>query len=258
MSYVVSEHALEAERVRHRHLAHISDPETIRIFDEVGLSAGWRCLEVGMGGGSIAKHLAERVGAKGEVLATDIDMRLVDVFVPEPPPQLTLKKHDILKDALPEAYYDLAHARALLEHLPDPEQGVMNMRRALRPGGWLVAESGDFTIFDSQEIGGAFGEMIRAMRDLRTGAADEHHAQLGLRMLSVFREAGMENIHTRGHVWQMRANEPSLEWLLLALETGMKGVLDDALLEAALAEGRSDGFMALSPLHISTWAQAPT
>jgi hypothetical protein len=35
---------------------------------------GWRCLEVGSGGGSIAAWLCDRVGPDGSVLATDLDI----------------------------------------------------------------------------------------------------------------------------------------------------------------------------------------
>src|SRR5439155_17835889 len=50
-----------------------------RIFDPLSrrrremVQPGWRCLEVGAGRGSMAVWLAERVGASGQVVATDID-----------------------------------------------------------------------------------------------------------------------------------------------------------------------------------------
>lgn len=258
MSYEVPETALEAERLRHRYLSEINDFETIRIFDILGVKSGWHCLEVGAGAGSIAMHLAQCVGSKGAVLATDIDMRLIDVFASKPPAQLSLKKHNILKDALPEHHFDLAHARALLQHLPDPDMGLKHMRNALKPGGWLFAEGGEFIVFDQQSVPDPFGKLIRVMRDARTGDAEDHHAHLGLRMMQMFKDAGLINIDMRGHVWPMRAGQPSLEWLLIALEWGMKeDTVDQELLQDALAQARRDDFTIMSPLHISVWGQVP-
>lgn len=52
-----------------------------QIYDPVSrrrrsfVQPGWRCLEVGAGRGSMAVWLAEQVGPKGHVVATDIDTR---------------------------------------------------------------------------------------------------------------------------------------------------------------------------------------
>ena len=43
-------------------------------LEAVGLTAGWRCWEVGAGGPGIPSWLVRRVGPDGEVLATDIDV----------------------------------------------------------------------------------------------------------------------------------------------------------------------------------------
>jgi SAM-dependent methyltransferase len=39
---------------------------------------------------------------------------------------------------LPAETFDLIFCRFVLEHLNDPERALANMRRALRPGGWLA------------------------------------------------------------------------------------------------------------------------
>jgi hypothetical protein len=49
------------------------DPGTWALLESIGVGPGWRCLEAGAGGGSIAAWMAERVGPDGSVLATDID-----------------------------------------------------------------------------------------------------------------------------------------------------------------------------------------
>ncbi len=56
------------------------DPVTIRHPTARGVTNGWRCLEVGAGGGPIAAWLGAQVGAAGHVLAIDIDIRLLDAI----------------------------------------------------------------------------------------------------------------------------------------------------------------------------------
>ena len=58
------------------------DPATQRRLLACGVTAGWHCLEVGAGGGSIAHWLCRQVGRDGRVLATDIDTTLVAVDAP--------------------------------------------------------------------------------------------------------------------------------------------------------------------------------
>ena len=40
--------------------------------------------------------------------------------------------------------YDVVYSRFVLEHLPDPLEAIRRMWLAVRPGGLLIAEDGDF------------------------------------------------------------------------------------------------------------------
>ena len=98
-------------------LADLYDPVTIRHFDTLDVGEGWRCLEVGAGGGSVVRHLSERVGPTGRVLATDIEPRFL-----EPLAELgnvDVARHDVVVDPLPEAEFHLIHARLVLVHIPE-------------------------------------------------------------------------------------------------------------------------------------------
>jgi SAM-dependent methyltransferase len=60
---------------RHGYLAEIFDGLTAQRLSGLGDLTGRRCLEVGAGGGSIARWLARAAGPAGRVLATDINTR---------------------------------------------------------------------------------------------------------------------------------------------------------------------------------------
>ena len=129
--------SVTGQRDRLRALEAVLDGGTFRRLAECGLGPGWNCLEVGAGAGSVANWLAERVGLSGWVLATDLDTALLDDLVHPP---IAVQVHDVMTDPLPEARFDLVHARLLLAWLPDPALALRRLVAALKPGGWLVVE----------------------------------------------------------------------------------------------------------------------
>jgi SAM-dependent methyltransferase len=130
----------EAERARILLLEAWGDPPTIRRLETIGPLAGWRCAEVGAGGGSIARWLAARVGPAGAVVACDIDLR----FLTGLPPNVHPRRHDIAREDLEPGHFDLVHCRTLLMHLTEPRAALTRMVSALKPGGWLLAEDADW------------------------------------------------------------------------------------------------------------------
>ena len=122
-------------------LAAVYDPMTIGHFDRLGVGPGWRCLEIGAGGGSVVRYLSERVGPSGRVLATDIEPRFLDPLADLG--NVDVCRHDVVVDPLPEAEFDLVHARLVLVHVPERVMAIHRLVETLRPGGWLLIEDGD-------------------------------------------------------------------------------------------------------------------
>jgi SAM-dependent methyltransferase len=118
-------------------LAALYDGVTRRHLDQFGIGAGWRCLEVGAGGGSVARFMSERVGFAGHVVATDINTDWMSVSMPA---NVELLRHDIGVDPLPECAFDIVHARAVLTFVPERRSALLRMIAALKPGGWLLVE----------------------------------------------------------------------------------------------------------------------
>jgi SAM-dependent methyltransferase len=134
--------ASDAQKQRQR-LAGIEDAAdagTRRLLDELGLTEGWRCVEAGAGGGSIARWLGDRVGPRGHVLALDLDPSVVDTGGRR---NVTAVAHDV-HDPLPASEIDLVHARLLLAHLARWDTVLGRLVDALRPGGVLLVEDYDW------------------------------------------------------------------------------------------------------------------
>ena len=129
------------QRERLRTLEALLDEGTIRHLEARGVERGWRCLEVGAGGGSIAGWMCERVGPEGSVMATDLD---TTVLAARSHPNLEIKVHDVLEADLPEREFDLVHMRLVLAWLGEPGVALRRLIDALQPRGWLVAEEMDF------------------------------------------------------------------------------------------------------------------
>jgi len=122
---------------RFAHLSALYDDVTSRHLDRLGIRAGWSGLEVGAGGGSIALFMSRRVGVRGHVVATDINTDWMSCPLPA---NVELRCHDIGIDPLPDATFDVIHARAVLTFVPERRTALQRMIAALKPSGWLRIE----------------------------------------------------------------------------------------------------------------------
>jgi SAM-dependent methyltransferase len=249
--------ATAAEHTRLSLLASQYDGGSIRLIESLGIAPGWHCLEAGAGHGGIARWLAATVGDTGRVMATDIDTRFLD----DMPPNVIVREHDIAVDRLPTAHFDLVHARALLQHVPQREHALGRMIDASKAGGWLLIEDIDWLVFDSQELPEPFATLHRAVRTAYTANAG-YDGEWGRRMLATMRSLGLVDVDSRGTVRTMHGGTPGAEWYVMALERAGPALIDSGLLDAttvaaAVAQAREPDFAVLSPLSISAWGRKP-
>jgi ubiquinone/menaquinone biosynthesis C-methylase UbiE len=202
--YVLSQAADAPERERLALLERNLDSLSQRRLAALGIQPGWRCLEVGAGQGSIVRWLAEQVGPQGRVVATDINPRfLTELQLPN----VEVRQHDIRTDPLEPGTYDLAHCRAVLAHMPDPQRVVGRMVEALRSGGWLVIEESDLSsmraVDASHPLAESFERQNREILD-RIAQAKLYNPYVGRRVRSLLEDAGLtaiENEGVSGIVW---------------------------------------------------------
>jgi ubiquinone/menaquinone biosynthesis C-methylase UbiE len=248
-------------RERFPALSDLYDDETIRCLQAIGIAPGWQCLEVAAGGGSIARWLAGQVGTGGgRVLATDLDTRFLASLAD---PAIEVRQHDIVRDPLPGAAFDLVHARLILVHLPERERALANMSGALKPGGWLVCEE-----FDSLSVP-ADPTLHPAECALKAQAAMQHvmaargaNTRYGRDLAARLRAHGLVDIRAQARMamWQggsagarlFRANFEQLRVELLRT-----GLLTQAELDNDLA--RLDDPLTLfpSPVMWTVWGRRP-
>ena len=105
---------------------------------------GARALDVGAGAGQLALEIAASVGPSGEVLAVDpsadavaaIERRATDAPGLAPVRAMPASAESL---DVGDARFDLAVARNSVMYFDDLQRGLAAVRRALRPGGRLVA-----------------------------------------------------------------------------------------------------------------------
>jgi SAM-dependent methyltransferase len=271
-------HSWEGEGERLTKLADAFDPITRRHLLARGLTDGWRCLEVGAGTGSVAAWLAEQVGPKGRVLATDVSLELMEARGLGAP-NLELLRHDILTDPLPDEEFDLIHSRLVLEHLPGRLDALARMTRALAPGGWLVLEE---MTFGSERAGSRRGAvtlngLITALKLMmqRNG----FDPGFGRRLPAHFTAAGLTDVGAEGTQLVLIGGTPSVDWarptlrrvaqmlcdddsevlpgvLRKPVAAPLRGVLQRRLegLERLLADPE---FVYVAPTFVSAWGRRP-
>jgi SAM-dependent methyltransferase len=138
--YFWSDREADDELTRLKLIEEFNDPSTFRQLDTIGVTEGWRCLEVGAGAGSVVRWLSQRAGSAGHVVAADLDVRFLGDISAQ---NVEVRRCDITQDPIEPSSYDLVHARNVMMHLRDPKAALRRMAAALRPGGWLMVEDVD-------------------------------------------------------------------------------------------------------------------
>src|SRR5262249_26268733 len=135
----VAEYVLDRSWEPERHRLELQeralDPISFDHLGRIGVEAGWRCLGVGAGAGSVVRWLADRVGPRGRVVAVDLDTKLIDHLAGR---VIEVRQQDLMSADL-SGGFDLVHCRLVLGHMPKKEEALHRIHGSVRPGGWLLA-----------------------------------------------------------------------------------------------------------------------
>jgi SAM-dependent methyltransferase len=258
--YLLDNRAPEAEE-RFDGLGALFNPWTFRRIEMLGIAAGWKCWEVGVGGPSIPRWLSERVGPSGRVLATDIDVRWVQGAVAG---NVEIRRHDVAADPPPPETFDLVHERLVLIHLPRREQALRQMVATLRPGGWVLLEDFDsvlspFGCLDPQRPTEHLANKVRAgFRELLTERGAD--LTLGRQLPRLLRSVGLVDVAADAYLPAAMPEARGLE------RANVQQVHDDLIARGYVTAGELDSHLsavedetfdvAMSPLF-SAWGRKP-
>jgi len=256
--YALAGVELEAERGRLRRLEGLQDGASLRRLDALGVAAGWRCLEVGAGAGSVARALAERVGVQGEVVAADRDPRFLDDF---PGPGRRVVTHDITTGPVPPADFDLVHCRAVLAHVEDLPGAVRNLVACARKGGLVLVEEPDYAGFEACDPAHPRAEVFaRFAASMKRG--DRMHPDAGRRVFAAMIEAGLEDVACDATSAIVRGGSPRARYRRHTMENARalsiaSGAWSEEGLDALLACFEDPSFHYVDNLWVGVSARVP-
>jgi SAM-dependent methyltransferase len=178
------------------------------------------------------------------------------------------RHHDLREADFEPIAYDLVHCRAVLMHLAKPEEALARMARAVRPGGWLLIQEGDYGWFGSVDptYPGA-SEFDRAIRASLDAVQSRGFVQsyFGRRLPGLVERIGFANFGSEGSVYIGRGgNNPLARFHSLsgripeAAERLIQlGVRTREQTDHVLRMYDDPAFEFIGPTLVSAWAQRP-
>ncbi|OBB04899.1 SAM-dependent methyltransferase [Mycobacteriaceae bacterium 1482268.1] len=229
------------------------DPGTHALLDELGVGTGWRCLEVGAGGGSLVQWMVSRCA---HVTAIDIDTRFIEQLASD---MIEVHRVDLRTDEIPHAQFDLVHARLVLEHLTDRRQILDRLAAALRPGGWIVVEDYDWSCFGFDEQGPGGDRASQAIIGFMEKAGFQR--DYGRRIVPDLVDAGFVDVRGEGRARVISSRDPGFDFFRLSFESLRATVVAEGVLaeeDAAETSMRFDGDMRVfTPLMVAGIGRRP-
>jgi SAM-dependent methyltransferase len=229
-------------------LEQCNDPTTIALLARLGVGAGWRCLEVGAGRGSVARWLRDRVGPGGRVVAVDLDTRFINREH-----GVEVHRADLLVDDIGRDAFDLVHCRAVLHHLPGKQPlALEKMASAVRPGGLLVVEEPYFGAMLASRTPAwvatwraYYAAMANADYDWAVGLAAE------------FQAAGLVDIGSCGRAELVQGGSQEAELLRLSLEAVRDRASEGSDFDAGIRLLRDPSVFEPGAVWYAVWGRRP-
>ena len=162
------------------------------------LRPGMRLLDCGCGPGSITLGLAQRV-APGEAIGIDIRPDAVDqarsLATERGIANATFEVGSVYQLPYPDASFDAAYASALLQHLTSPVDALREIRRFLKPGGFVGIADGSSPL----RLRYPTNPALEAYDGLRTRQrARDARPTIALQLRALLRDAGFTRTEATG------------------------------------------------------------
>jgi SAM-dependent methyltransferase len=260
MSYLMAGQLSELDRLQLQ--SRVWEPAGERLLAELGDGSGKRVLDVGCGCLGWLRLLSRWVGPDGSCVGTDVDETLLKAAATlvedERLRNVGVVRDDLFDSALPEASFDLVHARFQLAPIGRMDEQLVAYTRLLRPGGLLVLEDPDSASWRFQPESPACAELIRLIvAAFHEGGGDFDAGRVEFGMLTA---AGLQPL-VRAEIVALPPGHPYLR-LPLQFATslrprllGIVGVQElDRLLGDAEAELTDPARWGTTFTVVQTWA----
>jgi SAM-dependent methyltransferase len=239
------------------------DPYTVARIDRLDIRPGAACLEVGPGAGSIFRHMAAATGRFGWVTAVDINPRFVTAVAQPDHASWEVIVGDIA-DGAGAGVYDIAHARHVMQHQPDPDKAIAAMAAALKPGGRILIEDSDYTSIMAADRGhrrsASFEATLAAMG--RSFTAHGIDPAFGATLPGRLVAAGLVEVESERIVYTVKGNGPLARLMGETARHLAPALISEANADPADVGGYIDacfdpGFVAHHDCVVAAWGVKP-
>jgi ubiquinone/menaquinone biosynthesis C-methylase UbiE len=164
---------------------------TKEILMKSGLKTGQSFLDCGCGGGDVSL-LAASIAKEGKLVGVDVDPIVIELAKKDAEhlPNIHFQQSSIYELPFKDEF-DVVYARFLLSHLP-PNMALMKMIEAAKPGGRIVVEDVHFSGHFCYPANKAFDKYVQLYMEVVSSNGGD--AELGVRLPSIFKSAGLKNI----------------------------------------------------------------
>jgi SAM-dependent methyltransferase len=226
-----------AEQQRLALLNRLTNAAFVEFLD---VQPGMRILEAGSGIGFLAAAVAQ---AARDVKVAGLERSEDQIKAAVQQPGVEYVLGDVHKLPFDSHSFDLVYARYVLEHVPDPQTVLEEMKRVARPGCRVVACENDESLIRWDPACPVFEGVWSAFQEYqRTLGGD---SQIGRRLYGLFRSAGLNRIELSVQPEIHWSGSPGFEpWvrnIIGNIDSARRGLIDsglcsDANIAAANAE----------------------
>jgi ubiquinone/menaquinone biosynthesis C-methylase UbiE len=251
--------------------AQVLSPSTRRLFEQAGIMAGMKVLDVGSGAGDVALLLADMIGPSGTVIGVEGNATILDTArarVGEAGlSNVTFLVGDIESMQF-DAEFDAIVGRFVLMYLRSPAVVLHKLAAHLRPGGIMAFQESDFARLETLPAHPPCQLTEQACHwILEAGRRAGMPLRMGLDMYTAFLDAGFpapqmgcEGTMGAGPdwLWYDYAAETVRSLLPLIVKFGIataEEVAIDTLAERLRAEALSQRAVVRGPDVVSAWAR---
>ncbi|GHH88232.1 hypothetical protein GCM10018793_67100 [Streptomyces sulfonofaciens] len=203
---------LPSELKRLYRFATLGFEKEARALAALGLADGMKVLEIGSGPGFFTERLSTLV-PNGSITGLEIDPELIkhaEEYLPSRAKSpVSFVQGSVLDTGLPDASFDFAVTRLVLQHIPDQAKALAEILRVLRPGGRLVVVDVDYRaanlVYPVKPAVEAILEKTAMAHALRGG-----DPYVGRRLFKLLEHAGFEDIDLEAAV--LHSGVRGIEW----------------------------------------------
>ncbi len=177
------------------------------------LTTSSQLLDVGCGPGTISAELS-LLTPQGGVTAIDLSDEVIEIARRSHPledyPNLNFDSGDVYRMKYPDNTFDIVYAHQVLQHLANPVEALVEMRRVLKPNGILAVRDADYGAFTWAPPAAEFDLWMKIYQEVtrQNGAT----ANGGRYLKGWVSEAGFSSLVVSSSVWTFSTVEDRQWW----------------------------------------------